>query len=111
MIATLPSAAPVLKASCASRMRQFEGNRPACAMARSARAAAKNDWKRTDAPERNFGRGCNRIQERGEASRGAERKLGTRLQSHPGRRDPAELSFRADEQAVGTRPGTRSRQA
>jgi hypothetical protein len=33
-------------------------------MARSARAAPKNEWKRTDAPARNFGRDCNRIQAR-----------------------------------------------
>ena len=33
-------------------------------MARTARAAAKNVAKRTDAPARNFGRGCNRIQAR-----------------------------------------------
>src|SRR5438445_728160 len=33
-------------------------------MARNARAAPKNEWKRTDAPARNFGRGCNRIQAR-----------------------------------------------
>src|SRR5713226_2753588 len=33
-------------------------------MTRSARAAPKNVWKRTDAPARNFGRGCSRIQAR-----------------------------------------------
>src|SRR5712664_1761192 len=59
-------------------------------MARSARAAPKNEWKRTDALVRNFGRGCNRIQAR---------------ENHP------ERSFRAYEHAIGVRSGARSRQS
>ena len=45
-------------------MRQFDGYSPACATDRTARAASKKFWKRTDAPLRNFGRGCRRIQAR-----------------------------------------------
>src|SRR5271165_2081045 len=39
MIAALPSPAPVLYASCGSRMRQFAGYSPAWEIARTARAA------------------------------------------------------------------------
>ena len=62
MIATLPSAAPVLNASCGSRMRQFAGYSPACEIARNALAAVKKSGNCTAPPARNLGRSCNRIQ-------------------------------------------------
>src|SRR6516164_5006009 len=42
-------------------MRQFEGYRPACEIARTARAAEKKSLKRNAPPSRNFGRSCKRI--------------------------------------------------
>jgi hypothetical protein len=48
------------------------------------------------------------IEERGETNRCAGAEAWTRLQSDPGSRNHAQDSFRADEHAVGTRPGTRS---
>ena len=62
MIATLPSAAPVLNASSASRMRQFAGYSPACEIARNALAAVKKSGNCTAPPARNLARSCNRIQ-------------------------------------------------
>ena len=52
--------------------------------------------------------GARGIEERGETKRCAGAEAWTRLQSHPGSRNHAQDSFRADEHAVGTRPGTRS---
>src|ERR1700730_14294182 len=52
--------------------------------------------------------GARGIEERGETHRCAGAEAWTRLQSHPGSRNHAQSSFRADEHAVGTRPSTRS---
>src|ERR1700730_15107473 len=52
--------------------------------------------------------GARGIEERGETHRCAGAEAWTRLQSHPGARNHAQNSFRADEHAVGTRSGTRS---
>src|SRR5882757_8995911 len=52
-----------------------------------------------------------RTEERMETNRCAGTEFRTWLQSHPGARNHAERSFRADEHAVGARSGTRSRQS
>src|SRR5712664_1249924 len=52
-----------------------------------------------------------RTEERMETNRCAGAEFRTWLQPHPGARNHAERSFRADEHAVGARSGTRSRQA
>src|SRR4029077_13184227 len=52
-----------------------------------------------------------RTKERLESNRCAGSEFRAWLQSHPGARNHAERSFRAYEQAVGARSGTRSRQS
>ena len=52
-----------------------------------------------------------RTEQRIETNRCAGTEFRARLQPHPGTRNHAERSFRADEHAVGARPGTRSRQS
>src|ERR1035441_3277327 len=52
-----------------------------------------------------------RAEERMETNRCAGTEFRTGLQSHPGARNHAESSFRADEHAVGARSSTRSRQS
>ena len=55
--------------------------------------------------------GSRRIEERGETHRCAGAEARTRLQSHPGSRNYAQGSFRADKHPVGTRASTRSRKS
>ena len=90
MIATLPSAAPVLKASC---------------------AVEDAAVRRIEAGLRDGAHGARGGEERSETNRRAGAEFRARLQPHPGARDHAERSLRADEHAVGARSGARSGQA